>query len=123
MIGLHVYRLGVGPPSHKRPNQPRKQHMGLLTYKHTLTPLPAIETLATADVETGPKLRRGQPLSEDVGELGSHQDVEDTNVFDGNTLADEVEINLHMLGALMLNRVGGEGDRADAIAVDQSGPQ
>jgi hypothetical protein len=48
--------------------------------------------------------------------------VEDTNVSNGNTLADEVEINLNMLGALMLNRVGGGRDRADAIAVDQSGP-
>jgi hypothetical protein len=33
--------------------------------------------------------------------------VEDTNVPDGNALADKVEINLNMLGALVLNGVGG----------------
>jgi hypothetical protein len=47
--------------------------------------------------------------------------VEDTNVPDGNTLADKVEINLNMLDALMLNGVGGEVNDAD-IVVDQSGP-
>jgi hypothetical protein len=37
--------------------------------------------------------------------------VEDTNVPDGNVLADKVEINLNMLGALVLNEVGGEVER------------
>jgi hypothetical protein len=49
--------------------------------------------------------------------------VEDTNVPDGNTLADKAKINLNMLGALMLNGVGGEVDGADVVAVDQSGPR
>jgi hypothetical protein len=49
------------------------------------------------------------------------RDVEGTNVFDDNVLTDKVKINLNMLGALMLNRVGGEGDGADVIVVDQSG--
>jgi hypothetical protein len=47
--------------------------------------------------------------------------VEDTNVPDGpdgNMPTDEVEIN--MLGALMLNRVGEEVDDVDIVAVDQS---
>jgi hypothetical protein len=35
------------------------------------------------------------------------------NIFDGDTLTEEVEINLNLLGALMLNRVGEEVDRAD----------
>jgi hypothetical protein len=48
--------------------------------------------------------------------------VEDTNVPDGNMLVDKVKINLNMLGALMLNGVGGEVDGADVVAVDQSGP-
>jgi hypothetical protein len=34
--------------------------------------------------------------------------MEDTNVPDGNTLADKVKVNLNMLGALVLNGVGGE---------------
>jgi hypothetical protein len=48
--------------------------------------------------------------------------VEDTNVLDGNVLADKVKINLNMLGALVLNGVGGEVDDADVVAVNQSGP-
>jgi hypothetical protein len=49
--------------------------------------------------------------------------VEDTNVTNGNALADKVEINVNMLGALVLNRVGGEVDGVDVVAVDQSGPR
>jgi hypothetical protein len=48
--------------------------------------------------------------------------VEDTNIPDGNALVDKVKIKLNMLGALVLNGVGGEVDDADVIAVDQSGP-
>jgi hypothetical protein len=47
--------------------------------------------------------------------------VEDTNVPDGNAFTNKVKINLHMLGALVLNGVGGEVDGADVVAVDQSG--
>jgi hypothetical protein len=48
--------------------------------------------------------------------------VEDTNIPDINALVDKVEINLNMLGALVLNGVGGEVDGIDVVAVDQSGP-
>jgi hypothetical protein len=44
--------------------------------------------------------------------------VEDTNVSDGNALVDKVKINLNMLGALVLNWVGGEVDGADVVTVD-----
>jgi hypothetical protein len=98
------------------------QSMGL-TYK-TLTP-PA-DTLVTADVKTESKLQehRGEQLiGEDVDELRSHQNMEGTNVSDGNVLADKVKINLNMFGALMLNGVDGEVDGADVITVDQSDPR
>jgi hypothetical protein len=49
--------------------------------------------------------------------------VEDTNVPDGNTLTDKVKVNINMLGALVLNGVGGEVNGADVVAVDQSGPR
>jgi hypothetical protein len=49
--------------------------------------------------------------------------VKNTNVPDGNALADKVKINLNMLDALVLNEVGGEVDGADVVAVDQSGPR
>jgi hypothetical protein len=48
--------------------------------------------------------------------------VEDTNIPDINALVDKVEINLNMLGPLVLNGVGGEVDGIDVVAVDQSGP-
>jgi hypothetical protein len=49
--------------------------------------------------------------------------VEDTNITDDNVLADKVKINLNMLGALVLNGVGGEVDGADVVVVDQSDPR
>jgi hypothetical protein len=35
-------------------------------------------------------------------------DMKDANLTDDNLLSDKMKINLHMLGALMLNGVGGE---------------
>jgi hypothetical protein len=48
--------------------------------------------------------------------------VEDMNVPDGNALMNKVEINLDMIGVLVLDGVGGEVDGADVVTVDQSGP-
>jgi len=45
--------------------------------------------------------------------------VKDPDVSNGNPLADEVEINLDMLRALMLDGVGGEVHIADVVAVDE----
>jgi hypothetical protein len=63
--------------------------------------------------------RRGQLLGEDVTELGGCWDVEDTHISNGDTHTYEVEVDLNMLGALMLHRVGGEVDRADVVSVDE----
>jgi hypothetical protein len=41
-------------------------------------------------------------------------------LIDGNVLSDKMKINLHMLGALMLNGVGGEVHNADIVTVDKS---
>jgi hypothetical protein len=46
--------------------------------------------------------------------------MEDTDLTDGNILSDEIEINLHMLRALMLNEVGAEVHDADVVVVDES---
>jgi hypothetical protein len=48
--------------------------------------------------------------------------VKDTNISDDNVLTDKVEINFNMLGALVLDGIGGEVDGADVVTVDQSGP-
>jgi hypothetical protein len=44
--------------------------------------------------------------------------MEDADLADGNVLSDKMKINLHMLGALMLNGVGGEVHGVDVVAVD-----
>jgi hypothetical protein len=49
--------------------------------------------------------------------------VEDMNVPAGNMLTDKLKINLNMLGALILNKVVGEVDGANVVAIDQSDPQ
>jgi hypothetical protein len=48
--------------------------------------------------------------------------MEDVDLVDGNLLSDKMKINLHMLGALMLNGVGGEVHGADVVAVDKGAP-
>jgi hypothetical protein len=44
--------------------------------------------------------------------------MEGTNVTGGNVLTDKVEINLNMFCALMLDRVRGEVDGDDVVALD-----
>jgi hypothetical protein len=46
--------------------------------------------------------------------------MENTNVTDGNPFPHKVKINFHMLGALVLNRIGGHADNADIVTVHQS---
>lgn len=45
--------------------------------------------------------------------------MQKTKITDGNSLSDEVEINLNLLCLLMLNRVGGRVDDADVVAIYQ----
>jgi hypothetical protein len=49
--------------------------------------------------------------------------MEDADLADGDLLSNKVEINLHMLDALMLNGVGEEVDDADVVTVDQRAPR
>jgi hypothetical protein len=46
--------------------------------------------------------------------------MEDTDLTDDYLLLDEMKINLHMLHALILNRVDGEVHGADVVTVDES---
>ena len=48
--------------------------------------------------------------------------MEDLNSTGGDIITDEVEIDLYMLGPLVLHGVGGEVDCADVVAVDQRAP-
>jgi hypothetical protein len=46
--------------------------------------------------------------------------VENTDITKSNTFPNKMEINLHMFGTLMLNRVLGHVDGADVVAVHKS---
>ena len=76
------------------------------------------------NVQTGPELleeRSRQPLGEDVGVLCRRRDVHDTDITKSNTLPHEVKIDLDVLGALMLDGVGGHVDSADIITIYHRG--
>jgi hypothetical protein len=45
--------------------------------------------------------------------------MENPNISDSHPVTNEVQVNLHMLRLLMLNRVGGEVHGADVVAVDE----
>jgi len=47
--------------------------------------------------------------------------MENVDITSNNSFADEVEVDLDVLGALMLNGVGGHVHGADVVAVDQDG--
>ena len=60
------------------------------------------------DVKTGTKLREDRSrksLGENVGELRSGGNMKNADITKSIALPNEVEINLNMLGALMLNGV------------------
>jgi hypothetical protein len=47
--------------------------------------------------------------------------MKNTDSTKGNPFTDEMEINFHVLGVLVLNWVGGEVDSTDVVAVDEAG--
>jgi hypothetical protein len=89
---------------------------------HSNPPSLVVPTLATTDVETRAKLGeewRQHALGEDVGELRSHRDVQNANFPNGNLVTEEVEINLDMFRALILNLVGRQVDDTDIVTIDK----
>jgi hypothetical protein len=63
--------------------------------------------------------RGRKTLGEDVSELGGGRYMENPNISNSHPVTNEVQVNLHMLRPLMLNRVGGEVHGADVVAVDE----
>jgi hypothetical protein len=49
--------------------------------------------------------------------------MEDAYLTDGNILWDKMKINLHMLGALMLDGVGEDVHNTDVVTVDKGAPR
>jgi hypothetical protein len=92
-------------------------------YTNSYANIPTVTTLYCTEVETGPELGENsgrKPLGEDVGELRSGRVAENADITDNDTLADEVEVDLHVLHVLMLHEIG-EVDRDDIVAVDKGG--
>src|SRR6185312_3076729 len=109
------------PPQSEQPGQ-RCSRLDKKRVQRANTPHPPQPQLATGYVEVGAKLREGrggQPLGEDVSKLGGSRDMEYPNIADGDSVAHEVQVNLHMLRPLMLDGVGGEIHGADVVAVDE----
>ena len=74
--------------------------------------------------KTGPELlenRSRQSLRHDVDELLRRRDVEDPDAPESHLLTNEVDIELNMLRSTMMDRVGGEVDSGDVVAVDERG--
>ena len=51
----------------------------------------------------------------------SRRNVQNADVAHSHFLTDEVNIELHMLGPAMVNRILGEADSRDVVAVDDGG--
>jgi hypothetical protein len=88
------------------------------------TPTPRQPQLAICYIKARAEIRErqgGQTLGEDVGKLGGGQDMENPNISDGNPVTNEMQVNLHMLRLLMLNRVGGEVHGNNVVAIDKCG--
>ena len=47
--------------------------------------------------------------------------MENTDITKSNTFADKVEVNLNVLGTLVLDRIRGHVDCADVVAIYESG--
>jgi hypothetical protein len=49
--------------------------------------------------------------------------MEGVDLTDGNLLSNKMKINLHMLGVLTLNGIGGEIHVTDVVVVDKCAPR
>ena len=108
------------PPQSELPTQRSSRQENKESTHRDNTPLHP--QLATCYVEAGAKLREsrgGETLGEDVGKLGDGRDIEDPNIANSDPVANEVQVDLHMLRPLMLDGVGGEVHGVDVVAVDQ----
>jgi hypothetical protein len=81
------------------------------THTYTLTsPPPPQPQLATDYVEAGPKLREGRggkTLDEDVSKMGGDRYMENPNIAHSHPVTNEMQVNVHMIRPLMLNRASG----------------
>jgi hypothetical protein len=85
---------------------------------------PRSRDVACRHAKTGTKLLenvRRQPFCHNISELLSSWYLQNPYVAEGHTLVDEVDVQLNVLGAMMMNGVGRYVDGGDIVAVDQCG--
>jgi len=76
---------------------------------YNLLTRPRSQIGSTAGVQTGPELTKDRcrkSFGEDVGVLRCGRHMKNMNITKSNLLPNEVQVDLYVLGALMLNRVG-----------------
>ena len=72
------------------------------------------------DVQAGSKLGedwQGQSLGEDVGILRAGWHMQDSNFAKGHTIPNKMQVNLNMLGSLMLDRIACKVGGTDVVAI------
>ena len=91
-------------------------------HAHTIYSTPPRSRSVAGDAKTGPELLENgsrQSFRHDVGELLRRRDVEDPDAPKGHLLTNEVYIELNMLRSTMMDRVGGELNDGDVVAVNE----
>jgi hypothetical protein len=76
-------------------------------------------------LETGSKLQKhhgGEALCENISKLQHRRNVEDVDFTDADLFTYKMEVGLHVLHAFMLNKVGGEVNGTDVVAIDEGAP-
>lgn len=59
-------------------------------------------------------------LGEEIDKLMTSRNMKDTNEAECNLIAEEVNVNLHKLGVLMMNQIGRQVNCRDVVAVHDS---
>jgi len=62
--------------------------------------------------------RGREALGEDISILGYCRYKEYTDLIESNTISTKVQVNLHTLGMLVLNRIVGEVDNTYVVTVN-----
>jgi nucleoside-triphosphatase THEP1 len=76
------------------------------------------------DAETGAKFLedvRRQSFGHHISELLASGNMENTYVAESHSFADEVDVQFHMLSAVVVNRVHRQVHGRDIVAVDEHG--
>ena len=77
------------------------------------------------DVETGLEVDEdssGQSLGEYVGILKGRRNMENSHSSKGHSLPNKMEIDLHMLGPLVMNWICGQIHGTDVVTINKSSP-